>query len=229
LQRDARFSNAATVARLKAAAKLADEDLVCPPSVPTRSGGACARTIGLRIRINGRDDANAAAGLLCLDLVEQRPLDGARIDRARRRVESFEEELLPQTRLSWASYQDSRTLVVQREKRIFLARGSVESEQFLDAEKFAAGWHAGELETSMIALERRLVIMDRAEPGFLNDLAQSRDKLIVEGVQGIASTAVLGDLLSATEALRRPCRRRYRFLPERVEEARRVTTLLIAT
>ena len=39
---------------------------------------------------------------------------------------------MPQTRLSWVSYQDSPTLVVQRAKGILLARGSVESEQFLE-------------------------------------------------------------------------------------------------
>ena len=71
----------------------------------------------------------------------------------------------------------------------------------LGIDKFVAGWHAGELETSMIlALERRLVLMDRAAPGFLGDLAPLRDKLIAEGVQGIAPTGVLGDPRPATEA-----------------------------
>jgi creatinine amidohydrolase len=70
----------------------------------------------------------------------------------------------------------------------------------LGVNKFAAGWHAGELETSMIlALERRLVLMDRAAPGFIGDLAPLREKLIAEGMQGIAPTGVLGDPIPATE------------------------------
>lgn len=67
--------------------------------------------------------------------------------------------------------------------------------------QFEAGWHAGELETSMIlALEEKLVLMDRAAPGFIGDLAPLREKLMQEGVKAIAPTGVLGDPRSATRA-----------------------------
>jgi creatinine amidohydrolase len=60
--------------------------------------------------------------------------------------------------------------------------------------KFEAGWHAGELETSMIlALDPRLVRMDRARPGFIGDLDACRDVLMRDGVQAIAPSGVLGD------------------------------------
>src|SRR6185369_946247 len=67
--------------------------------------------------------------------------------------------------------------------------------------QFEAGWHAGELETSMIlALDERLVMMDRAAPGFIGDLAPLREKLMREGVKAIAPTGVLGDPRPATRA-----------------------------
>ena len=67
--------------------------------------------------------------------------------------------------------------------------------------KFEAGWHAGELETSMIlALDDRLVMMDRAAPGFIGDLAAVRDRLMGEGIQAIAPSGVLGDPTIASRA-----------------------------
>jgi len=64
---------------------------------------------------------------------------------------------------------------------------------------FAAGWHAGELETSMIlALDADLVLMERAAPGFLGNLADVRGKLMSEGIQAIAPSGVLGDPRAAT-------------------------------
>jgi creatinine amidohydrolase len=66
--------------------------------------------------------------------------------------------------------------------------------------KFAAGWHAGELETSMIlALDRNLVRMDRAAPGFVGDFEPIRQRLMAEGVQAIAPSGVLGDPTGATQ------------------------------
>jgi creatinine amidohydrolase len=71
----------------------------------------------------------------------------------------------------------------------------------LGVEKFAAGWHAAELETSMIlALRPDLVLMERAAPDFLGDLAPKREILMAEGVQAIAPTGVLGDPTGATRA-----------------------------
>jgi creatinine amidohydrolase/Fe(II)-dependent formamide hydrolase-like protein len=71
--------------------------------------------------------------------------------------------------------------------------------QALGVGQFEAGWHAGELETSMIlALDARLVLMERAAPGFIGDLMPLRDKLMREGVKAIAPTGVLGDPRSAT-------------------------------
>jgi creatinine amidohydrolase/Fe(II)-dependent formamide hydrolase-like protein len=65
--------------------------------------------------------------------------------------------------------------------------------------KFAAGWHAAELETSMIlAMKPELVLMDRAAPDFMGDLHQKRDIVMAEGVQAIAPTGVLGDPTIAT-------------------------------
>jgi len=65
--------------------------------------------------------------------------------------------------------------------------------------QFEAGWHAGELETSMIlALDARLVRMEQAAPGFIGDLMPLRDKLMREGVKAIAPTGVLGDPRLAT-------------------------------
>ena len=67
--------------------------------------------------------------------------------------------------------------------------------------KFAAGWHAAELETSMIlAMKPELVLMDRAALDFMGDLHQKRDILMAEGVQAIAPTGVLGDPTIATAA-----------------------------
>jgi len=67
--------------------------------------------------------------------------------------------------------------------------------------KLDAGWHAGELETSMIlALDARLVMMDRARPGFIGELAPLRDKLMRDGVGAIAPSGVLGDPRLATRA-----------------------------
>ena len=92
--------------------------------------------------------------------------------------------------------------------------------------QFEAGWHAGELETSMIlALEERLVLMDRAAPGFIGDLAPLRDKLMREGVKAIAPTGVLGDPRSATRAhgeayLDALDRKRDPLLPRRTRPAR---------
>jgi creatinine amidohydrolase/Fe(II)-dependent formamide hydrolase-like protein len=66
--------------------------------------------------------------------------------------------------------------------------------------RFAAGWHAGELETSMIlALDNKLVLMDRATPGFRGELSEVRDKLMSEGIQAVTQTGVLGDPRPASE------------------------------
>jgi creatinine amidohydrolase len=72
----------------------------------------------------------------------------------------------------------------------------------LGVDKFAAGWHAGELETSMILeLAPELVLMERAAPDFLGELAgEVRDRLMADGVQAIAPSGVLGDPRSATRA-----------------------------
>ncbi len=69
----------------------------------------------------------------------------------------------------------------------------------LGVRKFEAGWHAGELEASMmLALAPDLVLMDRAAPGFLGDLAEHRDRLMRDGIQAIAPGGVLGDPRLAT-------------------------------
>jgi mycofactocin system creatininase family protein len=65
----------------------------------------------------------------------------------------------------------------------------------------AAGWHAGELEASMIlALDGSLVHMDRAAPGFLGNLADVRDRLMSDGIQAVSPSGVLGDPRGATRA-----------------------------
>ena len=62
-----------------------------------------------------------------------------------------------------------------------------------------AGWHAGELEASMIlALDEKLVRMDHAAPGFLGNLAEVRDTLMSKGIQSVAPSGVLGDPRGAT-------------------------------
>lgn len=64
-----------------------------------------------------------------------------------------------------------------------------------------AGWHAGELEASMIlALDESLVRMDRAAPGFLGQLDDVRDQLMTEGLQAVSPSGVLGDPRPATRA-----------------------------
>jgi creatinine amidohydrolase len=71
--------------------------------------------------------------------------------------------------------------------------------EVLGVDKFDAGWHAGELETSMIlALDEKLVLMERAAPGFIGDLGPVRHKLATDGVQAIAPSGVLGDPTLAT-------------------------------
>lgn len=65
----------------------------------------------------------------------------------------------------------------------------------------AAGWHAGELETSIIlALDEGLVHMDRAAPGFLGHLNDIRETLMTEGLQAVAPSGVLGDPRAASRA-----------------------------
>ena len=96
--------------------------------------------------------------------------------------------------------------------------------------QFEAGWHAGELETSMIlALDERLVMMDRAAPGFIGDLAPLRETLMREGVKAIAPTGVLGDPRPATrahgeaylDALTKSLTRFFRSALDRREQTRR--------
>jgi creatinine amidohydrolase len=71
--------------------------------------------------------------------------------------------------------------------------------EVFDVSVEAAGWHAGELETSMIlALDDRLVHMDRAAPGFLGRLDDVREKLMTQGLQAVAPSGVLGDPRPAT-------------------------------
>jgi creatinine amidohydrolase len=65
----------------------------------------------------------------------------------------------------------------------------------------AAGWHAGELEASMIlALAPDQVLMGWAAPGFLGRLDDVRDVLMAEGLQAVSLSGVLGDPRSATRA-----------------------------
>jgi creatinine amidohydrolase len=64
-----------------------------------------------------------------------------------------------------------------------------------------AGWHAGELEASMIlALDEQLVHMDRAAPGFLGNLDDVREQLMSAGIQAVTPSGVLGDPRGATRA-----------------------------
>jgi creatinine amidohydrolase/Fe(II)-dependent formamide hydrolase-like protein len=64
----------------------------------------------------------------------------------------------------------------------------------LGIDRVTAGGHSGELETSMIlALRPDLVLMDRAEPGYMGDLEAVRSKLFEEGIQAVTSNGVLGD------------------------------------
>jgi len=52
----------------------------------------------------------------------------------------------------------------------------------------------------ILALDGRLVLMDRAAPGFIGDLAPLRETLMREGIKAIAPTGVLGDPRPATRA-----------------------------
>jgi creatinine amidohydrolase/Fe(II)-dependent formamide hydrolase-like protein len=50
----------------------------------------------------------------------------------------------------------------------------------------------------ILALDARLVMMERARPGFIGELGPLRDKLMREGVRPIAPSGVLGDPRGAT-------------------------------
>jgi creatinine amidohydrolase len=69
----------------------------------------------------------------------------------------------------------------------------------LGVPQFEAGWHAGELETSMILeLDADLVHMERAAPDFVGDLADVRATMMAQGIQAVAPSGVLGDPRAAT-------------------------------
>ncbi|TET97207.1 MAG: creatininase family protein [Dehalococcoidia bacterium] len=56
------------------------------------------------------------------------------------------------------------------------------------------GIHAGEWETSMmLALRPELVSMERAEPGYVGDLASGLERFFSEGVHVLADNGVFGD------------------------------------
>jgi creatinine amidohydrolase len=56
------------------------------------------------------------------------------------------------------------------------------------------GIHAGEWETSMmLALRPELVSMERAEPGYVGDLASGLERFFNEGVHVLADNGVFGD------------------------------------
>lgn len=56
------------------------------------------------------------------------------------------------------------------------------------------GIHAGEWETSMmLALRPELVRMERAEPGYVGDLASGMQRFFTEGIHVLADNGVFGD------------------------------------
>jgi creatinine amidohydrolase len=58
----------------------------------------------------------------------------------------------------------------------------------------ACGIHAGEFETSVVLhLRPELVVMERAEEGFVGDLTQAIPQLLKEGVHSVSSNGILGD------------------------------------
>jgi creatinine amidohydrolase len=61
------------------------------------------------------------------------------------------------------------------------------------------GVHAGEWETSMmLAMRPELVSMERAEPGYVGDLASGLERFFNEGVHVLADNGVFGDPLRAS-------------------------------
>jgi len=61
-------------------------------------------------------------------------------------------------------------------------------------ERTVAGGHSGELETSMmLAIRPELVLMARAEPGYLGEPETVRAQIFADGIQAVAPNGILGD------------------------------------
>ena len=64
-----------------------------------------------------------------------------------------------------------------------------------------AGSHAGELEASMMrAIDDRLVRMDAAEQGCMDDFSQIVDRMMTQGMAAVSPNGVLGDQRAADTA-----------------------------
>ncbi len=74
-----------------------------------------------------------------------------------------------------------------------LVRCSLEAAAEMGVSSFQAGLHAGEWETSlMLSLKPDLVKMDRAAPGYVDDMAAAEEE-VFQGIQRLDKNGVLGD------------------------------------
>jgi creatinine amidohydrolase len=109
------------------------------------------------------------------------PSHGGNFDAVREAVGLLRVEL-PQ--LQFAAFADLQPLL----------DGVVKVSEQHGISKAASGIHAGEFETSVVLhLRPDLVVMERAEEGFVGDLSQAIPQLLKEGVHSVSSNGILGD------------------------------------
>jgi creatinine amidohydrolase len=109
------------------------------------------------------------------------PSHGGNFDAVREAVEHLRKEL-PQ--LQFAAFAGLQPLI----------DGVVKVSAAHGISRAVSGIHAGEFETSVVLhLRPDLVVMERAEEGFVGDLTQAIPQLLKEGVHSISSNGILGD------------------------------------
>jgi creatinine amidohydrolase/Fe(II)-dependent formamide hydrolase-like protein len=109
------------------------------------------------------------------------PSHGGNFDAVREAVGLLRAEL-PQ--LQFAAFADLQPLI----------EGIVKVSAAHGISPAVSGIHAGEFETSVVLhLRPDLVVMERAEEGFVGDITQAIPQLLKEGVHSVSSNGILGD------------------------------------
>jgi len=109
------------------------------------------------------------------------PSHGGNFDAVREAISLLRTEL-PQLR--FAAFSDLQPLIA----------GIVKVSAAHGISQAVSGIHAGEFETSVVLyLRPELVVMERAEEGFVGDLTQAIPQLLKEGVHSVSSNGILGD------------------------------------
>jgi mycofactocin system creatininase family protein len=109
------------------------------------------------------------------------PSHGGNFEGVREAVGHLRKELV---QLQFAAFSDLQPLI----------DGIVKVSSAHGISPAVSGIHAGEFETSVILhLRPDLVVMERAEEGFVGDITQAIPQLLKEGVHSVSSNGILGD------------------------------------